>query len=207
MRARRQRPLFVPGIIAVNVGIYLMWHFYSYDWMLDNFAVSWVSVDEGRYWTLLTSIFSHNMLLHLFINMFVLNSFGSLLEVLLGRKRFLNFYLFAGVAGSVTHAIVSNVLLQRPEQLAVGASGAIAGLILLFSLVFPKEKIFLFGILPLPAIFGALAFIGLDLWGLLAQTQGGGLPIGHGAHLGGAFAGIIYYFVLRSQRAKRSNSY
>lgn len=207
MRAKYRRALFVPGIIAVNIAVFLMWHFDSYDWMLDNFAVSWVSVEEGRYWTLLTSIFSHNMLLHLFINMFVLSSFGSLLEVLLGRMRFLNFYLFAGVTGSVTHAVVSNVLIHRPDQLAVGASGAIAGLILLFSLVFPREKIFLFGILPLPAIFGALAFIGLDLWGLMAQTQGGGLPIGHGAHLGGAFAGIVYYFVLRSQKTKRPNSY
>ncbi|MCB0356276.1 MAG: hypothetical protein KDD40_04675, partial [Bdellovibrionales bacterium] len=58
-------------------------------------------------------------------------------------------------------------------------------------------------ILPVPAIFGALAFVGLDLWGLYTQTQGGGLPIGHGAHLGGAFTGICYYFILRHQTRKK----
>ncbi len=78
---------------------------------------------------------------------------------------------------------------------ALGASGAVAGLVLVFSLLFPKEKLLLFGIIPLPALFGALAFIALDLWGLFAQAGGGGLPIGHGAHLGGAFTGILFYFL------------
>jgi hypothetical protein len=44
-----------------------------------------------------------------------------------------------------------------------------------------------------------LAFVGIDLWGLIAQTRGGGFRIGHGAHLGGALAGaVLYFFYLRS---------
>jgi membrane associated rhomboid family serine protease len=50
---------------------------------------------------------------------------------------------------------------------------------------------------------GALAFIGLDVWGLIAQAEGGGLPIGHGAHLGGAFTGILYYFLFLRGRIPR----
>jgi hypothetical protein len=61
----------------------------------------------------------------------------------------------------------------------------------------------LFFVVPLPAIVGALAFIGLDVWGLIAQAEGGGLPIGHGAHLGGAFAGILYYVLFLRRRIPR----
>ncbi|MGZ3723067.1 MAG: rhomboid family intramembrane serine protease, partial [Bdellovibrionales bacterium] len=171
--------------------------------MADNFLVSWEGLSQGRYWTLLTSVFSHNMFLHIFINMFVLNSFGSLLEQVLGRWRFLAFYLIAGVVSSLSHCLLSQFVLHQPETAALGASGSIAGLVLVFSLIFPKEKILLMGIIPLPAIWGALAFVALDLWGLSAQAHGGGLPIGHGAHLGGAFAGVIYYVFFLRRRIRR----
>lgn len=163
--------------------------------MMNNFMISWNALTQGRSWTLLTAVFSHQLFFHLFINMFVLNSFGTLLERLLGSSLFLRFYIIAGVISSLAHSLVSAFLIEDPSIAAVGASGAIAGVILVFSLVFPKEKILLFGIVPLPAIWGALAFIALDLWGLASQTKGGGLPIGHGAHLGGAFTGIVYYFI------------
>jgi membrane associated rhomboid family serine protease len=73
----------------------------------------------------------------------------------------------------------------------------------LFALLYPREKLLLFGIIPLPAMFGALAFVGLDVWGVVAQAQGGGLPIGHGAHLGGALTGLLYYLFVLRPRLKR----
>jgi membrane associated rhomboid family serine protease len=200
MLRRPKPPLLVPLIIAINVVVFFMWHFLPLPFMMRHFAVSWVALEEGRYWVLLTSVFSHSFLFHLLINMFVLYSFGRFLEQILGRQRFLTFYLVAGVIGSLSHAVLSNYYIHQPEQAAVGASGAIAGLILLFSLLFPKEKILLFGIIPVPALFGALGFIAFDLWGLVEQSQGGGLPIGHGAHLGGAATGVVFYFMLRSKR-------
>ena len=63
-----------------------------------------------------------------------------------------------------------------------------------FSFLFPKEKLLLLGLIPMPAYVGAILFVGLDIWGLVAQTQGSSLPIGYGAHLGGAFFGVFYYF-------------
>jgi membrane associated rhomboid family serine protease len=74
----------------------------------------------------------------------------------------------------------------------------------LFSLIFKKEKIYLLGFIPMPALVGALVFVGLDLWGLFAQAKGGGLPIGHGAHLGGAFAGLIFYLIYARPRMERA---
>jgi rhomboid-like protein len=134
------------------------------------------------------------MFLHIFLNMFVLNSFGPILETILGWKAFLTLYLVSGIFASISHILVSTFLLGAPDLPVLGASGAISALILVFSLMFPREKILLFGIVPMPALGGALLFIGLDIWGLVAQAEGGGLPIGHGAHLGGALAGTVFFY-------------
>lgn len=201
----RALPL-VPVIIALNVAVYVSWFLrldgaLNPEFMQQNFTVSWDLVAEGRYWTLLTAVFSHTMIWHIFLNMMVLRSFGTLLEQVLGSWRFLKFYLTAGVCGSLVHILVSKFILNEPEMGAVGASGAISGLVLVFALLFPREKILLFAVIPVPALVGALGLMGLDVWGLVSQAEGGGLPIGHGAHLGGALAGILYYFVtLRKYR-------
>jgi len=201
---RAPRLIFVPLFILINIVVFLAWSQAEWlDFMLENFAISWDLLKDGHYINLITSVFSHNYLIHIFINMFVLHSFGSIMEQVLGRWRFFNFYLIAGVVSSLSHCLVSAFVVHKPEMLAVGASGSISGLVLLFSLLYPKEKILLFGLIPLPAMLGALAFIGLDVWGVLAQAQGGGLPIGHGAHLGGAFTGIVYYFFVLRPRLKR----
>ncbi len=197
------RAPLVPVIIGLNIGVFLMWHLGEQgpEWMERNFSVSWNGVLSGAYWTLLTSVFSHTLCWHLFLNMFVLRSFGTLLEQVLGSWRFLKFYLAAGISGSLVHILVSYYLIGTPDMSAVGASGAIAGLVLVFALLFPREKILLFAIIPVPALLGAFAFMALDVWGLMSQAEGGGLPIGHGAHLGGAAAGILYYlFSLRKYR-------
>jgi len=200
---RERSPIFVNLIIAVNVGIYLLWSYYPEDFMAANFAVSWSSLVEGRWWVLITSVFSHNYLLHILLNMFVLKNFGAIIEDGLGHWKFFKFYIAAGVVSSLTHAVVSAFIVGEPEMGAVGASGAIAGLVLLFALFFPREKLYFLWVIPMPAIVGALVFIGLDVWGLVAQSGGGGLPIGHGAHLGGAFTGIVYFLLMRRAQLKR----
>lgn len=209
MPLRPFRAIVVPIIIIVNIGVYVMWTTSVPDhirFMTDNFLVSWTGLLMGRYWTLLTSVFSHNISLHIFANMIVLNSFGPFLEQVLGRMRFLVFYLLAGVTASLCHCAVSQYFLHQPDQGALGASGALAGMLWVFCLLFPRERILLFFIIPLPAILGALVFVGLDLWGLSAQAAGGGLPIGHGAHLGGALFGILYYFIYLRPRIQRRRS-
>ena len=193
----QRRAIAVPVIIALNIIVFICWNITDVEpmFMLENFTVSWDGLSQGRYWTLLSSAFSHNMIWHIFLNMFVLRSFGSLMERILGITSFLKFYLSAAIFSSICHAVVSAWILHDSEIPALGASGAISGVILVFALMFPKERIYIFGILPLPALWGAFAFIGLDVWGLIEQAGGGGFPIGHGAHIGGALAGIIYYFM------------
>ncbi len=190
----------VPTLILLNVVVFLLWTFagdfgIETEFLYLNFLVSWESLLENRYWTLLGAAFSHNLFWHFVLNMFVLNSFGPIVEQILGPIRFLLFYLVAAIVSSFWHSIVSAFFLQRPDLPALGASGAISGVILLFSFLFPRQKILLMGFIPVPALLGALLFIGLDVWGLFAQAGGGGLPIGHGAHLGGALTGFIFYLI------------
>ena len=198
MILRRPGFHFVPLLIYINVFIYILWWFEGSQsaFMQDNFLVSWSALADGRWWVLISSVFSHSMFFHIFINMIVLKDFGDVVEALLGSRFFIIFYLLAGIFSSICHAVVSAFVLGEPDLPALGASGAVCGLLMLFCLIFPKRKILLFALIPIPALFGALLLIGLDIWGLVAQAEGGGLPIGHGAHLGGAFAGVVAYFLV-----------
>lgn len=196
-------------LLFVNVGIYLLWMIPAVptDLLVDNLLVSWSLIAEGRVWVLLTSVFSHNLVFHFLVNMIVLLSFGPPTERLMGSRAFLRFFLLAGVLASVAHATTSAFLLDQPGLRALGASGALAGVLMLFSLSFPKAKVLLFFVIPLPAIVAALAFVAIDVWGLVAQMGGGTLPIGHGAHLGGGLVGVLYYFTHKGDlRARRSGA-
>jgi rhomboid-like protein len=201
-------PIAVFVLLLLNGLIFLSWNFSTsitpeLSFMTDNFLVNWTGLAQKRYWILITSVFSHISFWHFFMNMFVLNSFGPIVEKTLGTFRFIKFYLIAGVISSFCHAAVSAFLLRQPDLQALGASGAISGMIFLFSFLYPKQKILLFGLIPLPALWGALLFAGLDVWGLFAQAEGGGLPIGHGAHLGGAMTGLIYYYLFLHRTRER----
>lgn len=199
------KPTVSITIIKINIVVFILWWLspvVNPYFMVNNFLVSWTGVTSGRVWTLITSVFSHNMFFHIFINMYAFFGFGAVLENVLGPRKFLRFYLIAGVFASLCHITVSTYLMNEPGLNALGASGAVSGVILLFSLMFPQEKILLLGIIPIPALFASVMIVGLDVWGLIEQTRGGTLPIGHGAHLGGAIYGLLYYYI----GVKRSKS-
>lgn len=201
------RPLRVlPAVLAFNSLVFILWWLARGDeaffvMMRNNFVVSWEQLAQGRFWTLLTAAFSHRDWWHFGLNMIVAWSFGSVLERLIGWRRFLWFYLGSALFSSLAHCVVS-LMMGQPGQNALGASGAVSALLLAYALLFPHARILVFGVIPLPALVGALFFVGLDVWGLFAQGHGGGLPIGHGAHLGGAFAGwVVWWTVLRRRFA------
>jgi len=197
----------VPVIIALNIVVFIMWTMYGQSqFMLENFLISWSALAAGRWWTLLTSEFSHLWFVHIFLNMLVLLSFGPIVEYTIGSGRFLRFYLVAAVIASLSHAAVSNfLLLHQPELPASAHRVRSQASCCCLRCLYPRARIFLFGLIPMPALVGALAFVGLDAVGLFAQTEGSGLPIGHGAHLGGAATGVLYYLlIIRPLRLQRS---
>lgn len=190
------RPVVLVFLI-INAAVFGLWVSLGQSpFMLDNFLVSWDGLAAGRWWTLVTSEFSHIGGLHFFVNMMVLSSFGPIVEITIGSARFLSFYLLAAVVASLCHAGVSALVLGQPQLPALGASGAISGVVLLFAFMYPQARILLFFFIPVPALAGVLAFVGLDVAGLIWQVEGGGLPIGHGAHLGGAATGMLYYLLV-----------
>ena len=199
---------FVPVVtvtIAINIFVFLLWQFAegSRDFaslMVNNFLTSWDGLVSGRVWTLVTSAYSHYDLWHLLINMFVLWSFGVVLERLWGRRMFLQFYLVCSVVGSLAHCMTSAWILGQPGRGALGASGAVCGVLMAFALHFPKSRILLFGIVPVPALVGVIGLAGFDVWGLINQSRGGGFGIGHAAHLGGGLAGGLMWLGFLRQR-------
>ncbi len=204
-----RRPLrAVPVIVGLDVAVFFFWQLARTSeplarFLLVNFVVSADRLEAGLFWTLLTSVFSHQEFWHLGVNMVVLWSFGSILERLWGWRAFSAFYLAAGIAGSAAHAAACVWILHEPRIAALGASGAVAGVLMAYAVLFPRQKILVMGIVPVPAAGGVLAFAALDVWGLVAQSRGGGLPIGHGAHLGGALAGAILVVGFRRWLGRR----
>lgn len=146
--------------------------------------------------TLFTSLFLHGSLFHLFGNMLYLWIFGNNIEDYLGSLKFILFYILCGLGASLTH-ILSNPNSQVP---VIGASGAIAGVLGAYLVLFPRARIltlFFIWIVPFPA-----AFI-LSLW-FLGQIVNAGLGGGVAwfAHIGGFLIGIFLVKVISEKKPK-----
>ena len=191
-------PFVTLTLIMVNVAIYF-WGVATLvtDQQIGQFYLDYalipVLLSEGQNATaLVTSIFLHGGFLHLAGNMLFLWIFGDNMEEEMGHLPFLAFYLVCGIAASLAQ-FVGDPYSQVPM---VGASGAIAGVMGGYLLLFPKARvdififfIIFFRILPIPA------WIMLGLWfgiqvigGLATDTSGGG--VAYWAHAGGFVLGL-----------------
>jgi len=147
------------------------------------------------YWsTLVTSMFLHGGWGHLGGNMLFLWIFGDNIEHRLGHLRFVVFYLLCGFAASLAH-ILFNSGSNIP---AVGASGAISGVLGGYLLMFPRNRVYVMtwgGVMAVPAIFMLGLWIvmqlisGVGSIGVTARNAGGG--VAYMAHIGGFAAGLI----------------
>jgi membrane associated rhomboid family serine protease len=143
-------------------------------------------------WQLVTYIFLHGGLFHLFINMLILFMFGCEMERMWGTRFFIQYYLICGV-GAGLFALI-------PQYPVVGASGAIYGLLVAFAMYFPNRVIymnllFLF-FFPIQAkyfviIMGLMSFL---------SSLGGESGVSHLAHLGGLAVGYLYLRLVGVQR-------
>ncbi len=127
---------------------------------------------------------------HILFNGFALWMFGRSVETLYGKKEYLTFFLMtvvvAGLIWLVSEWVSSG---QLTEFSLLGASGGIAGVLLLFCLNFPRQQIFIWGVLPMPAWVFALLFLGMNLFG----TVGGDGHVAYTAHIGGAIFALVYF--------------
>jgi len=133
-------------------------------------------------WTVITYMFLHAGISHLFWNMLALYFFGPRLEARIGGRRFIGLYLTSGIAGAVASLVT-------PYALIIGASGAVFGVMLGYAHYWPREPIYLFLVLRLEARWLVLLMTGIALWGGLS---GSGSGIANFAHLGGFAGGFLY---------------
>lgn len=153
------------------------------------------AVIHGEVWRLLTYAFCHDTgnLLHIVFNMLFLAWLGSTLEAMYGTREFVLFYLVAAVVSGLTFMAIE--LLLHNGSPAIGASGAVLAVTALYALHFPRQEVFLFGLIRMQIRFLVLMYLIFDLLPVLSALsgQGGGDGIAHAAHLGGLVFGYVYY--------------
>ncbi len=146
---------------------------------------------------LLGYMFLHGGWLHLGGNLLVLFVFGDNVEDALGHGRFLLLYLLAGLAGGALHALLGT----DPEVPLVGASGAIAGLMAAYLLLYPRAKLFLLAFARVPVLVPASWFVaawfGMNLLQALHSAPGGEQDVAWWAHIGGFVTGLALVGPLR----------
>ena len=138
---------------------------------------------ELMIWQPITYLFFHGGIWHVLINMFVLWMFGSELERIWGKPRFLKFYFMTGIGSGLITMLFS---LQSMTPI-VGASGAVYGVLLAYGLTYPNRQIYLYGIIPIKSIWfvigiGFIAF--MSSFNNLSQVS-------HITHLSGMFIGYL----------------
>lgn len=133
-------------------------------------------------WTLLTYMFVHAGFGHIFFNMFALFIFGPRLEARIGGGHFLALYLLSGIMGGL-------LSFTAPLTPIVGASGAIFGVQLGFASFWPKDRIYIWGVLPIEARWLVIIMTGIELFSGVTGSRDG---VAHFAHLGGFLGGFLY---------------
>ena len=192
-------PYVTYALMAANIGIFLSYvglfadqralMLFFYEWAMTPVLVT----NEGTYGTLFSSMFLHGGWLHLAGNMLFLWIFGDNMEEEFGHVGFLVFYLACGLAAALAQ-LASAPLSQVPT---VGASGAIAGVMGGYLLLFPKAKVdILIFIIFIIRIISIPAWIMLGLWfifqlfgGVGSNADMGG--VAYWAHAGGFIAGAF----------------
>ncbi len=132
-------------------------------------------------WSIVTYMFLHGGIMHLVFNMFGLYFLGPRLEARLGGRQFLSLYFVSGIMA----AIVSVVFTRAP---IVGASGAVFGVLLGYARYWPRDRLYVMGVLPVEV---RVLVIVLTVASLFFGFTGGG-RIAHFAHLGGFLGGYLY---------------
>ena len=139
-------------------------------------------------WQLVTYMFLHADLKHLFFNMLSLWMFGEVIERTLGRNRFLVFYFISGIGAGLCQIVMQLFTADSPFAATIGASGACYGILLAFGLLYPNQKIYLLiPPIPIKAKWLVIGYAILEAY-LAFNTDSN---IAHLAHLGGMLFGLL----------------
>lgn len=170
-------------LLAVNLIFFIL------QISVKNFTESFILIGGdvfSRPWILLTSMFLHGGVYHLLINMYVLSMFGNILEQRIGTKRFVLLYFSSGLLAS----FLSSFFYAR----ALGASGAIYGVIGALIIIMPELQLLFFFLIPTPLWLVGIIYILIDVFGVFFPSGTGNI-----AHLIGIAFGLVYGLYLKKQ--------
>lgn len=203
--ATPQKASMVTTLIVISVAVFVLQQVLNVffpgtggrenRFMTEWFALSGQNFRELKVWTILSYGFLHSTVgfFHIFGNMLGLFFIGRIVEPLIGRERFLGLYLGGALLGGVVYLLFH----FDGFGLVVGASASVMAILAFFCLLYPERPItlLLFFIIPITVkpkwvFWGSLA---VSVGGILLYELRGDSRVAHSAHLGGIFAGILYY--------------
>jgi membrane associated rhomboid family serine protease len=173
-------------LIAANVLVFLLQRLSG--GALDGLFALWPlqpidGVSYFHFWQIITYAFLHSTdnIWHLLLNMFGLWMFGAEIERYVGPRRLLACYFASVVSAALTQLFVP-MLFGAPPGPTIGASGGVFGLILAYAVMFPKRKVAVYFLIPMPTWLFATLYAGIELYQGVTGSQSG---VAHFAHLGG----------------------
>ncbi|HZK63700.1 MAG TPA: rhomboid family intramembrane serine protease [Puia sp.] len=221
-------PPVIKNLIIINVLVFFAQSIFAHNatFNIENlFALHDVRSVYFRPHQLVTYMFLHGNLGHIFWNMLILWMFGSILENFWGPKRFLIFYMVCGIGAALLHLFVlyheltpawqefaalpvhqqemykySDTILNSAT---LGASGSIFGCMVAFGLLFPNSLIYLYFFFPIKAKWAVLGYVCIELFLGIRNTAGDN--VAHWAHLGGGLVGLLLVFYWK--KTDRKNFY
>lgn len=215
-----QIPPITKNLLILNIIVFVIQN--AIPSFNENFVLHFFKSPEFEPYQLITHMFMHGDISHLIFNMFGLFMFGKALEMRLGDKRFLTYYLLTGFGAVILHQAVNyiefydqiinieyrlHMMTASPIEeinfyrihtgVALGASGAIFGILTGFAIFYPNQPLYLMFIpVPIKAKFFVIFYAAYELY---AGLQNSGDGIAHFAHLGGALFG---WLIIKEWRKK-----
>ncbi len=202
-------PVVTRGIIGVNILVFILQlmqgenierFIYMYGLVPARYSVPEVAAHFSsgeQVFALFSFMFLHGGFLHILGNMWFLHIFGDNVEDRMGHGRFLLFYLLCGVAATIAQLFATSYAdLNIPN---LGASGAIAGVLASYLVLFPRQRVrvvLIAWVIPLPAL---LVIGGWFLLQVLYQMNYTSDGVAYMAHIGGFIAGLLLTFVFRKK--------
>ncbi|MFH1409285.1 MAG: rhomboid family intramembrane serine protease [Nanoarchaeota archaeon] len=174
-------------ILAANILMFILKVFLD-PWFTNAFLLESADI-LIRPWILITSMFLHANFTHLLFNMWGLLIFGSILEQRIGPKRFMLVYIGSG--------LVAGLLASMFYDRALGASGAVMGMLGTLIILMPELKILFFFIIPMPLWVAGIVWALLDTLGIIYPHG-----VGNIAHLAGMATGVLYGLYLKKRKKK-----
>jgi membrane associated rhomboid family serine protease len=201
--------MFPPGvrlILFLTIGVFILEMFWA-RWLIANFSVTVVGLYSFQLWRLVTYMFLHASIDHIFWNMFIFWMLGAVLERQLGTRRFLVLYCACGVAGGLFEAGFNWLVFRQYfahtldtrgldflTMPSVGASAGVAGVLVAFATLNPRATFLVLFLFPVEAWVVALVYGVVETRHVFLALAGSHLAdnAAHAAHIGGMALGFLW---------------